>query len=139
MSEMGTDENAKCCCGATQISWNAVHDAPQEWILCCRLAFARAEIERLKLEWGEMQDSAAQVGNRNHQLEAEIERLRSLPFIAPDPIEAEYRDAAQAHGEADIEFELCACDPRDDCPHWKAMVLTRERLLAARAARDGAR
>ena len=68
-----------------------------------------------------------------------VAALRSLPSIAPDPIEAEYREAAQAHGEADIEFELCACDPRDDCPHWKAMVLTTERLLAARAARDGAR
>ena len=58
---------------------------------------------------------------------------------APDPVEAEYREAAQAHGEADIEFELCSCDAAVDCPHWNAMVLTRARLIAARAARDGAR
>ena len=68
---------------------------------------------------------------------AEIERLRALTSIAPDPIEAEYRDAAQAHGEADIEFELCSCDGPVDCPHWNATVRTRVRLIAARAARDG--
>jgi len=60
---------------------------------------------------------------------------------APDPVEAEYREAAQAHGEADIEFELCSCDAAAavDCPHWNATVRTRVRLIAARAARDGAR
>ena len=58
--------------------------------------------------------------------------------IAPDPVEAEYREAAQAHGEADIEFELCSCDAAAavDCPHWNATVRTRVRLIAARAARD---
>ena len=66
-------------------------------------------------------------------------KIRALPSIAPDPIEDEYREAAQAHGEADIEIELCSCDGPVECSHWHAMVLTRARLIAARAARDGAR
>ena len=67
-----------------------------------------------------------------------IAMLRALPSIAPDPVEAEYREAAQAHGEADIEFELCSCDAAAavDCPHWNATVRTRVRLIAARAARN---
>ena len=62
-----------------------------------------------------------------------IEEILSLPSIAPDPIEAEYREAAVAWAEARYAMQ-CGCE--DFCPHEAASIKAGIRFSAARAARD---
>ena len=57
---------------------------------------------------------------------------RSLPSIAPDAIEAEYREAAVAWAEANVRYQ-------DDGTSRGLVVAEWRRFSAAKSARDGAR
>ena len=59
-----------------------------------------------------------------------IAALRALPSVAPDPIEAEYREAAVALAEAWVSNE-----PSID--YSAALLRTHKRFAAAKSAREG--
>ena len=68
-----------------------------------------------------------------HDCIVALRALPSLPSVAPDPIEAEYREAAVAWAEARYAMQ-CGCE--DFCPHEAASIKAGIRFSAARAARD---
>ena len=63
-----------------------------------------------------------------------VAALRSLPSIAPDPIEAEYREAAVALAEA--RWFVCNGDGDDECRSQVPYDEAVDRFSAAKAARD---